>query len=707
MIFQHSRFQIWNANQHPFKHNSTDLLYSHPAMPGITNMVSAMNYVAAVLYPQSQPAVATPAALPALGNTINDMRTVTDDGDGKAASYRWEQREGEATPTWHKIYDLDWGTDSILQGYLLKTQDLYIKALGYDDLDAAGAPVVGVLAGQSLYGGKSASTNLTLFANSGDGVGAATGYVQMGDNVRPTATDTFDLGTVANRFNRVRSQYANIGTLALSGGIITDSSGTINFDNENLTTTGGMTAASFVSGVLTIFGALITSSSGAISFDNENLTTTGIVTANSVSALGAASAFLAGTSVADFTFTTGNIACGTATVSLNALNVTTTGNVTATNLQANTQAQLASILVSGVTIAVQSLNDHLHLQANGTGRLKLDSDADTNDISSNGTIEAATVFKCGDTYYGATSISTATNTNINLLPDGTGVVQIDSEVIPYANGVYDFGTATFLWRHLYLTGDLKNGTYTLSNATLMSLRDINASVADGMTIFWDGGAGQWVSSYPDTEVDHGAISGLGDDDHTQYALLAGRAAGQTLIGGVNASANLDIESTSHATKGYIRTKSSLVAFTDASYSGGWQGVDVGGASNRFRDFYSAGEFIGFRAQNVGALPGASANNKGRLVYLTTDDDLYMDTGGSFKRLNYNRSETDTVWNGTDTTKNVTVSDVDARRALWQLCDNTNDYERLYPSIKATSATNVLITVGTALPAGSYRLIGIE
>lgn len=32
-------------------------------------------------------------------------------------------------------------------------------------------------------------------------------------------------------------------------------------------------------------------------------------------------------------------------------------------------------------------------------------------------------------------------------------------------------------------------------------------------------------------TDHGALTGLGDDDHAQYALLAGRAGGQTLVGG--------------------------------------------------------------------------------------------------------------------------------------------------------------------------------
>lgn len=52
---------------------------------------------------------------------------------------------------------------------------------------------------------------------------------------------------------------------------------------------------------------------------------------------------------------------------------------------------------------------------------------------------------------------------------------------------------------------------------------------------------------------HGALSELGPpaDDHLQYALLAGRAGGQTLIGGIAASEDLTLESTAHATKGFI------------------------------------------------------------------------------------------------------------------------------------------------------------
>jgi hypothetical protein len=52
-------------------------------------------------------------------------------------------------------------------------------------------------------------------------------------------------------------------------------------------------------------------------------------------------------------------------------------------------------------------------------------------------------------------------------------------------------------------------------------------------------------------VDHGDLSGLLGDDHTQYPLLAGRTAGQVLIGGLVAGEDLELKSTAHATKGSI------------------------------------------------------------------------------------------------------------------------------------------------------------
>lgn len=53
-------------------------------------------------------------------------------------------------------------------------------------------------------------------------------------------------------------------------------------------------------------------------------------------------------------------------------------------------------------------------------------------------------------------------------------------------------------------------------------------------------------------LDHGSQAGLSDDDHSIYALLAGRSSGQTLIGGTGSGEHLTLQSTSHATKGQIR-----------------------------------------------------------------------------------------------------------------------------------------------------------
>jgi hypothetical protein len=65
----------------------------------------------------------------------------------------------------------------------------------------------------------------------------------------------------------------------------------------------------------------------------------------------------------------------------------------------------------------------------------------------------------------------------------------------------------------------------------------------------DGTFAGWISAAGVT--DHGALTGLSDDDHSIYALLAGRSGGQTLIGGTASGNNLTLQSTSHATKGKI------------------------------------------------------------------------------------------------------------------------------------------------------------
>jgi hypothetical protein len=67
----------------------------------------------------------------------------------------------------------------------------------------------------------------------------------------------------------------------------------------------------------------------------------------------------------------------------------------------------------------------------------------------------------------------------------------------------------------------------------------------------DGVSGNPTIDVAQANLDHGSIGGLADDDHTQYALLAGRSGGQTLKGGTASADNLTLNTTSHATKGKV------------------------------------------------------------------------------------------------------------------------------------------------------------
>ena len=97
--------------------------------------------------------------------------------------------------------------------------------------------------------------------------------------------------------------------------------------------------------------------------------------------------------------------------------------------------------------------------------------------------------------------------------------------------------------------------------TIGQTTDITAGVLNVLTGFRIAGAAtsgnilrgdgtNFVSS-AQSGIDHGSLGGLGDDDHTQYALLAGRSGGQILIGGTASGDDLTLKSTSNATKGSI------------------------------------------------------------------------------------------------------------------------------------------------------------
>lgn len=87
--------------------------------------------------------------------------------------------------------------------------------------------------------------------------------------------------------------------------------------------------------------------------------------------------------------------------------------------------------------------------------------------------------------------------------------------------------------HTHAASDITSGTFD------------NARIAQGNVTQHQGA------------IDHGSIAGLSDDDHSQYALLAGRSGGQTIIGGTGAGEALMLKGTAHATPGAVQIASAI------------------------------------------------------------------------------------------------------------------------------------------------------
>lgn len=77
-----------------------------------------------------------------------------------------------------------------------------------------------------------------------------------------------------------------------------------------------------------------------------------------------------------------------------------------------------------------------------------------------------------------------------------------------------------------------------------------------------------ITAASNTAIDHNALANLTTGDpHTQYALLAGRSGGQTLIGGTAASNNLILQSTSNGTRGNVISNDQLEYFANGAGTG--------------------------------------------------------------------------------------------------------------------------------------------
>ena len=708
-VWEHSRFKIFNPGQHPLKHDLSDFAYSNPRVPGVGTFMDALDYIVAVLYPNYIGTFATKTALPVSANR-NDYAFVSDDGDGKSAGYVWSVIDSVAQ--WIKRYDVDWALESILAETVTRTQYVYASKYGMDDKDALNAPITGIFAGQSIFGGESANTNLTLHANSGDAPGTRTGAVQTNDDFLPTVHDLLSLGSNGRRFRYGYFQQGLVtGTVQILSGSITDSSGTLSFGNNNLSSTGLVSvgvlsvADSATVGTLTLDSGLIFDSSGTISFGSSIL--------NDIQQVQAGSVTVGGT----LGLESGGISDSSGSISFASTNLSTTGSVSTGALTA-TRLDVDSIRVDGSAISVQTLNGGLSLSANGTGLVEVLSPLSTVSQSITGTASVNGLLTVDQLTLDGSEVSASGD--LRLTPGGSGKLILGGRAAPATHASFDLGESGVAFRKAYLSGAIVGPSFEVQVSDLEKLR--NAPFRDsartqaaqtGDVITWDGS--QFLAASTAGTISHAALTGLasGDAGHTQFAMLTGRAGGQSLQGGTAASENLTLESTANATKGRVLTKDTFGPATDASFSGGWQGTDLGAASHQWRDVYARGVYKNFRFESAtsSTLPANSAQNVGRAVYATDNGKVYIDTGTTWATPQGGASKflQDLSFTASDTLKTVTVSGAitDARQAIWQLCDNANDFERMFVSIKATSATQVQISLNSPLPAGTYRLIGIE
>lgn len=155
-----------------------------------------------------------------------------------------------------------------------------------------------------------------------------------------------------------------------------------------------------------------------------------------------------------------------------------------------------------------------------------------------------------------------------------------------------------------------DGFYTPADGDAVLVNG-ESSVNENKAYVFDGTVptGTW-NQFAGAGGDHGVLTGLADDDHTQYALLAGRGSSQNLRGGTTAGGSLNLQSTSNATKGNIVIGNNSTVSVDEANSRVGFGTSTPGT---FMDAAGllTGQVFQFGAATAGDLIPAT-DNTGRL-----------------------------------------------------------------------------------------------
>lgn len=589
--------------------------YDNDGLPEttVTSIGSALNYIIASIFPNARDAVATEGDLPSTGNELNDYRIVLDyNSTGQAAGYRWEKREGQATPQWNLVQNFD-ATDSILQQWETNASGIFVQQLGVEDV-----------AGQTIYGSTLANGDLTLSPNGGDGTNdpaLQTGFINLFGDTKPTSDNAYDLGTSGERF---ASMYL-AGNISDGTAAVTVAQMLVAYQHSQITT-GNPHQVNYEE-VLDRLGTV--SFNGDVDTLNIDFSTQGDKTIT-LSIINDSHNHTTGT-ITDFIDETWTLLkdrlVDTADVAWTFDDILKTASADVT-IDTTDIEDIESPVVNKILVSSATGNDWI--ASDGTIEL-------TGDVSGSGTYSSTT-----DKVSFATTVDNidinsidridTQNLGVSIATDSPATVTLADHGMTTGRKIKLFGT-TFDGEYAITVIDANS--FTIPHDNSLGSIEVGYIIPDGSQFLYNSLSDKWTVQLENAQLSHNEISGLtNSDDHTQYNHILGRTDGllNKTTGSEIANGNLYLSSTSHATKGDIRFEDSIKPETGATYSGGWSGLDIGDGARRIRDIYMAGVISNLRLESLGSLPTANIQELARLVMLTGGDAYLNKDGVNYRKI---------------------------------------------------------------------------